>query len=130
MYTKAILSAIFLVGQAVNAVALPATTITLHSVVTRTTIVSATTEAAGSNPNNVALPAVFSSEAINTPLATLSTFSDAAPSSTPQLTITITQTAIETIPIPVFITVTDTYYPTPTSEAGLPRITFVTAPGK
>jgi hypothetical protein len=131
MYIKAIFPTIFLAGQAINAVALPATTVRLHSVITRTTIVPATTESAGSNPNNVALPAIFSSEAINTPLAAPSSFSDAAPSRAIQTTITVTQTATETIPFPVFITVkTDTYYPTPTSEAALPRITFVTAPGK
>jgi hypothetical protein len=130
MYTKAILSTIFLAGQAINAVALPATTVTIHSVITRTTIVPATTEAAGSNPHNVALPATFSSGAVTTPLATLSSFSDASPSRANQLTITVTQTATTTIPFPVFITVTDTYYPTPNSEAPLPRITFVSSPGR
>jgi hypothetical protein len=130
MYTKAIFPTIFLAGQTINAVALSATTVTLHSVITRTTIVPATTEAAGSNPTNVALPAIFSSEAINTPLTTLSSSSDAAPSRATQHTIAVTQTATETIPFPVFTTVTDTYYPSPTSEAALPRITFVSAPGK
>jgi hypothetical protein len=53
MYTKATFPTILLAGQAFNALALPATTVTLHSVITRTTIVPATTEAAGSNPSNM-----------------------------------------------------------------------------
>jgi hypothetical protein len=131
MYTKAIFPTIFLAGQALNALALPATTVTLHSVITRTTIVPATTEAAGSNPSNIATPALFSPGADITPHATLSSFSDASPSRATQLTITVTET--ETRPFPVFITVTDYYRPTPTSQAvpspsdALPRITFVTA---
>ena len=130
MYTKTIFSTIFLAGQAINALALPATTVTIHSVITRTTIVPATTDAAGSNPSNVATPALFSSGANNTSPTTLSSFSDASPSRTTQLTITVTET--KAAPFPVFITVTDYYCPTPTSEvvsslsADLPSITFVT----
>jgi hypothetical protein len=131
MYTKAIFPTILLAGQALNALALPATTVTLHSVITRTTIVPATTDDSGSNPSNIATPALFSPRVSSTPLATLSSFSDASPSRATQLTFTVTET--ETIPIPIFITVTDYYRPTPTSQAvpsltdGLPRITFVPA---
>jgi hypothetical protein len=130
MYTNAIFSTILLAGQALTAVALPATTVTLHSVITRTTIVPATVDAAGSNPSNAATPALFTPGSSSTTLATLSSFSDASPSRATQLTITVTAT--ETRPFPVFITVTDYYCPTPTSEvissssAVLPMITFVT----
>ncbi|KAI4758056.1 hypothetical protein E4T52_09820 [Aureobasidium sp. EXF-3400] len=130
MYTNAILSTFLLAGQALTAVALPATTVTLHSVITRTTIVPATVDtAAGSNPSNAATPALFTPGPSSTTLATLSSFSDASPSRATQLTITVTAT--ETRPFPVFITVTDYYCSTPTSEvvpsssAALPRITFV-----
>lgn len=130
MHTNAIFSTVFLAGQALTAVALPATTVTLHSVITRTTIVPATVDAAGSNPSNTATPALFTPGASSTTLATLSSFSDASPSRATQLTTTVTAT--ETRPFPVFITVTDYYCLTPTSEvvpsssAVLPKITFVT----
>lgn len=130
MYTKAIFPTLFLAGQALNVLALPATTVTIHSVITRTTIVPATTDAAGSNPSNVATPALFSPGGNNTSPTTLSSFSDASRSRVTQLTITVTKT--EAVPFPVFITVTGYYCPTPTSEAvsssaaDLPSITFVT----
>ena len=130
MYTKAIFPTIFLAGQALKALALPATTVTIHSVITRTTIVPATTEAAGSNPSNVATPALFTPGGNNTSPTTLSSFSDVSPSSATQLSITVTKT--EARPFPVFITVTSYYCPTPTSEVvpsssiDFPRITFVT----
>ncbi|KEQ71419.1 hypothetical protein M436DRAFT_74483 [Aureobasidium namibiae CBS 147.97] len=129
MYTKAIFPTIFLAGQALRALALPATTVTIHSVITRTTIVPVITEAAGSNPSNVATPALFTPGGNNTSPTTLSSFSDASPSSATQLTITVTK--IEARPFPVFITVTSYYCPTPTSEVvpsssiDFPRITFV-----
>ncbi|CAD0011478.1 unnamed protein product [Aureobasidium pullulans] len=91
MYTKAFIPAILLAGQAVNAVALPATTVTLHSVITRTTVVPATTEAAGSNPSNAATPARFSPSADDTTVVALSSFSDASPSRMTQLTVTVTE---------------------------------------
>ena len=129
MYTKAIFPTIFLAGQALKALALPATTVTIHSIITRTTIVPAKTEAAGSNPFNVATPALFTPGANNTSPTTLSSFSDASPSTATQFAITVTKT--EARPFPVFITVTSYYCPAPTPEVvpsssiDFPRITFV-----
>ncbi|KAG9945819.1 hypothetical protein KCU85_g6977, partial [Aureobasidium melanogenum] len=111
MYTKAIIPALLLAGQAV---ALPATTITLHSTITSTTIVPAVTDAAGSNPSNAATPAVFSPSAENPFLTTFSSFSDASPFGAAQVTVTVTET--QGIPYPVLITVTDYYCPSATAE--------------
>ncbi|KAI4740708.1 hypothetical protein E4T50_08879 [Aureobasidium sp. EXF-12298] len=132
MYANAILSTVLLAGQALTTVALPATTVTLHSVIIRTTTVPATVDAAGSNPSNAATPALFLPGPSSTTLATLSSFSVASPSRATQLTTTVTATEIR--PFPVFVTVTDYYCPTPipTSEvvpdssAALPKINFVT----
>ncbi|KAH0273493.1 hypothetical protein KCU91_g5904, partial [Aureobasidium melanogenum] len=112
MYTKAIIPALFLAGQAV---ALPATTITLHSTITSTTIVPAVTDAAGSNPSNdAATPALFSPSAENLFLTTLSSFSDASPFGATLVTVTVTET--QGVPYPVLITVTDYYCPYATAE--------------
>lgn len=111
MYTKAIIPALFLAGQVV---ALPATTITLHSTITSTTIVRAGTDAAGSNPSNAATPALFSPSAENPSLTTLSTFSDASPFGAARATVTVTKT--QGIPYPILITVTDYYCPYATAE--------------
>ncbi|KAG9553609.1 hypothetical protein KCU71_g10035, partial [Aureobasidium melanogenum] len=106
MYAKAIIPALFLAGQVV---ALPATTITLHSTITSTTIVPALTDAAGSNPSNAATPALFSPSADGPSLTTLSSFSDASPFGATKVTVTVTET--QAIPYPVLITVTDYYCP-------------------
>ncbi|THY31404.1 hypothetical protein D6D01_02891 [Aureobasidium pullulans] len=111
MYPKTFIPAILLAGQAVNAVALPATTVTLHSVITRTTVVPATTEAAGSNPSNAAAPR-FSPSADDTTVVALSSFSDTSPSRLTQLTVTVS----ERVPFPVVVTVTKSLCPTSTSE--------------
>ncbi|CAC9890437.1 unnamed protein product [Aureobasidium pullulans] len=115
MYPKAFIPAILLAGQAVNAVALPATTVTLHSVITRTTVVPATTEAAGSNPSNAATPARFSPSVDDTTVVALSSFSDASPSRMTQLTVTVTERVL----FPVVVTVTKSLCPTSTSEMAL-----------
>ncbi|KAH0365706.1 hypothetical protein KCU65_g5959, partial [Aureobasidium melanogenum] len=113
MYTKAIIPLLFLAGQVV---ALPATTITLHSTITSTTIVPAATDAAGSNPSNAATPAIFSPSAENPSLTTLSSFSDASPFGATKVTVTVTETQTQGIPYPVLITVTDYYCPYQTPE--------------
>ncbi|KAI5206379.1 hypothetical protein E4T39_02532 [Aureobasidium subglaciale] len=107
MFTKSITSAILLAGQVINAAAI-STTVTLHSVITLTTTVPATTGAA--------TPARFSATD-NVTLVTLSSFRDAVSSTTSrtsQPTITVTETV--SVPFPVLITVTDYYCSTPTSE--------------
>ncbi|KAH0387186.1 hypothetical protein KCU92_g1923, partial [Aureobasidium melanogenum] len=98
MYAKAIIPALFLAGQVV---ALPATTITLHSTITSTTIVPAVTDAA--------TPALYSPLADGPSLTTLSSFSDASPFGATKVTVTVTET--QAIPYPVLITVTDYYCP-------------------
>lgn len=107
MYTKAIIPAIVLAGQVLNVAALPATTITLHSTITSTTIVPAVTDDAGSNPANAATPARFSPSAESPSLTTLSSFSNNSPSDATQITVTVTET--QAIPYPVLITVTEYY---------------------
>ncbi|KAG9602372.1 hypothetical protein KCU77_g3839, partial [Aureobasidium melanogenum] len=111
MYTKAVIPLLFLAGQVL---ALPATTITLHSTITSTTIVPAITDAAGSNPSNAATPALFSPSAEGSSLTTLSSFSDASPFGATKVTVTVTET--QAIPYPVLITVTDYDCPHSTAE--------------
>ncbi|CAD0093052.1 unnamed protein product [Aureobasidium mustum] len=88
MYTSTLVSAIILAGQVLNVAALPATTITLHSTITSTTVVPATTDAAG--------------------------FSDAASEQATKTTVTVTET--QGIPYPVLITVTEFYCPHSTAD--------------
>lgn len=115
MCIKLFIPAIILAGQVIDAVALPATTITLHSTITSTTIVAATTNDAGSNPFNAATPALYSPSAEGPSLTTLSSFGDASsPFGATRVTVTVTET--QAIPYPVLITVTDYYCPHSAAE--------------